>query len=59
MRSVIIEAPTLDGPLDPKAFLDWISKMDHYFEWYKMFEGWKIRFAKMKLVGQATQAKLY
>ena len=30
--------------------------MDHYFEWYDMNDERKIRFAKMKLLGQA---KLY
>ncbi|GFS32800.1 alpha/beta hydrolase family protein [Actinidia rufa] len=27
-----VEAPTFDGRLDPKAFTDWISEMDHFFE---------------------------
>ena len=27
--------------------------MDHYFEWYGMSENRQMRFAKMKLVGQA------
>ena len=30
--------------------------MDHYFGWHDMLEGCGVRFAKMKLVGQA---KLY
>ena len=30
--------------------------MDHYFEWYDMFNKRRVRFAKMKLLGQA---KLY
>ena len=29
--------------------------MDHYFDWYDMSDERRIRFAKMKLVGQATQ----
>ena len=30
--------------------------MDHYFEWYDMSDERRVRFAKMKLIGQA---KLY
>ena len=29
--------------------------MDHYFDWYDMFDERRSRFAKMKLVGQARQ----
>ncbi|MQM11517.1 hypothetical protein Taro_044424 [Colocasia esculenta] len=27
--------------------------MDRYFEWYEMTDGRRVRFAKMKLLGQA------
>ena len=56
MKGVKIEAPSFNGQLDPTKFLDWLADMDHYFEWYDMSEERRIRFAKMKLVGQA---KLY
>ena len=56
MKGVKIEAPSFDGQLDPTKFLDWLADMDHYFEWYDMSEERRVRFAKMKLVGQA---KLY
>ena len=56
MRGVKIEAPSFDGQLDPTKFIDWLADMDHYFEWYEMFEERRVRFAKMKLV---NQAKLY
>lgn len=56
VKAVKVEASSYDGWLDPKAFLDWLSDMDHYFEWYDMFEGHRVTFAKMKLVGQT---KLY
>ena len=32
MKSVRVKAPSFDGRLDPKAFLDWVADMDHYFE---------------------------
>ena len=41
--------------MDLQIFLDWISDMDHYFDWYDMSDERRIQFAKMKLVGQARQ----
>lgn len=38
------------------AFSNWLSHVNHYFDWYGMLEGKRARFAKMKLIGQA---KLY
>jgi len=29
--------------------------MDHYFDWYDMSDERRVRFAKMKLVGQVRQ----
>ncbi|KAK8954863.1 hypothetical protein KSP39_PZI002830 [Platanthera zijinensis] len=53
IRRLRIDAPTFDGHLDPKAFSDWLMDMDHFFDWYEMNDERRIRFAKMKLVGQA------
>lgn len=44
------DAPNIDGRLDPKVFLDWLSDMDNYFEWYDMSRGQQVWFAEMKLV---------
>ncbi|KAK8923695.1 hypothetical protein KSP39_PZI019139 [Platanthera zijinensis] len=52
-RRIRLDAPSFDGRLDPKAFSDWLLDMDHYFEWYDMSDERCVRFAKMKLVGQA------
>ena len=52
-NSIRIEDPTFDGCLDPKVFIDWVKKMDQYFEWYEMTEGRKFKFAKLRLVCQA------
>ena len=56
LRSVKIEAPSFDGLLDLKEYLDWEVDIDHFFEWYDTSEVRKIRFAKIKLI---NQAKLY
>ena len=53
LKSVKVEAPSFDGQIDLRAYSDWESDMDHYFEWYEMSDERKVRFAKMKLVGQA------
>ncbi|MQM17764.1 hypothetical protein Taro_050741 [Colocasia esculenta] len=53
VRSVRVDVPTFDGSLDPKVYLDWEAAMDRYFEWYEMTDGRRVRFAKMKLLGQA------
>ncbi|KAK8963965.1 Exonuclease 1 [Platanthera guangdongensis] len=52
-RRIRLDAPSFDGRLDPKAFSDWLLDMDHYFEWYDMSDERCVRFAKMKLIGQA------
>ncbi|KAK8926104.1 hypothetical protein KSP39_PZI018936 [Platanthera zijinensis] len=52
-RRIRLDAPSFDGRLDPKAFCDWLLDMDHYFEWYDMSDVRCVRFAKMKLIGQA------
>ncbi|MQM18642.1 hypothetical protein Taro_051636 [Colocasia esculenta] len=53
VRNVQVDIPTFDGSLDPKIYLDWEAAMDRYFEWYEMTDGRRVRFAKMKLLGQA------
>ena len=55
LKNIKLEALTFDGQLDLQIFIDWISDMNYYFGWYDMSDERKIRFAKMKLVGQARQ----
>ena len=50
MRNIRVEAPTFDGSLEPKVYVDWVGDMDYYFEWYDMSEEWKYKFAKMRRV---------
>jgi len=54
-KNIKLEAPTFNGQLDPQIFHDWISDMNHYFDWHDMSDERRIRFAKMKLMGQARQ----
>ena len=56
MKSVKIETPTFDGRIDPRAYSDLESDIDHNFEWYDMSEERRVLFAKMKLV---SQGRLY
>ena len=55
-KSIRLEAPTFDGDLDPKLYIDWEREMDQFFEWYDLTEERKFRFAKTKLI---RQARLY
>jgi len=41
--------------LNSQAYIDWQLAMDRYFHWHDMSESKKIRFAVMKLTGQAGQ----
>ena len=56
MWNTRFEAPTFDGSLDPKAYLDWAIDMDQYFERESMTEERKIQFARSKLI---RKARLY
>jgi len=54
LRSIKMDVPTVDGCLDPQLFLDWIQ-LDKYLTWYDHTEPRKVKFAAMKLIGQASQ----
>ena len=56
LRSIRLDAPSFDGSLDPKVYIDWEGEIDHYFEWYDMSKERKYKFGKLKLV---RQARLY
>ena len=55
-KKVKISAPEFDGRMDPNAFSDWLVAIEEYFDWYKMIDSERVRFAKMKL---ANLAKMY
>ncbi|GFS42503.1 transducin family protein [Actinidia rufa] len=48
-----VEALTFDGRLDPKAFIDWVNEMEQFFEYHKLSDDRKVRFAKLKLISRA------
>ncbi|GFZ11294.1 hypothetical protein Acr_22g0006920 [Actinidia rufa] len=37
----------------PKFSNDWFSEIDHFFDWHKLSNDKKVRFAQMKLIGRA------
>ncbi|GFS38272.1 RING/FYVE/PHD zinc finger superfamily protein [Actinidia rufa] len=47
------EAPTFDGRPDPNAFIDWVHEMNRFFDWHKLSDDRKMRFAKLKLTSRA------
>ena len=47
------EAPTFDGRPDPKAFVDQVHEMNHFFDCHKLSEDRKVRLTKLKLIGRA------
>ena len=55
LKNIKLEALTFYGKLDLQVFLDWTSDMNHYFDSYDTSNERRIRFAKMKLVGQGRQ----
>ena len=52
-KGLRVDVPDFSGKLDPQAFTDWMTALEDYFDWYGMTEERKVRFAKMKLKGQA------
>ncbi|XP_020257552.1 uncharacterized protein LOC109834065 [Asparagus officinalis] len=55
LKSIKLDVPTFDGQSEPKDFLEWIRQVDDYFNWYPLSEERRIKFAAMKLTGQASQ----
>ena len=53
LRNVRVDAPSFEGTLDPIKFLDWLSEIEDYFEWYGLEDDRRVGLAKMKLLGQA------
>ena len=52
-KRVKIEVPDFEGKVNPTEFADWLSSIEEYFDWYDMDDDWRVRFARMKLVGLA------
>ena len=45
-KNIKLETSTFDGQLDPQIFLDWISDVDHYFDWYDMSDERRVHLPK-------------
>ena len=52
-NKVRVDIPDFDRRIDPKVFSDWLATLKHYFDWYDMIDDRKVKFAIMKLAGQA------
>ena len=48
------EFPTYDGSLVAEQLIDWISKMDKYFEYNEVEEDKRVILAMMRLKGHAS-----
>ena len=46
-------ASNFDGSLDPNKFLDWLTEIEDYCEYYQMEDDRRVGLARMKLEGQA------
>ncbi|KAI5311217.1 hypothetical protein L3X38_000139 [Prunus dulcis] len=51
-------ATNFDGRGDATLFVDWISFMEDFFEWYDMSDAQRIPFAKLKLTGFSGPSNL-
>jgi len=36
IRRIKIDPPIFDGILDPEIFIDWMSDLGYYFDWYRL-----------------------
>ena len=52
-KKIRVEVPNVEGRIDPQVFLDQLASLERYFDQYDMFDERNVRFAVMKLIGQA------
>jgi len=55
LKSIKIDVPNFDGRYDPQLFIDWTLQLDKYFTLYELTEPSKVKYAAIKLSGQASQ----
>jgi len=55
LKSIKIYVPNFEGRHDPQLFIDWTLQLDRYFTWYELTESKKVKYAVMKLSGQASK----
>ena len=51
--NVRIYAPSFDGSLEPNKNLNWLIKIEDYFEYHQFEDDRRVGLARMKLEGQA------
>ena len=54
IKNIKVDVSNFDGRLNSQYYLDWVMSLERYFKWYEMSQERRIRFAAMKLVGQAA-----
>lgn len=52
-KKVRLNVPDFDGRFNVTTFVDWISAVEEYFDWYDMSDERRVGFAKMNLVNLA------
>ena len=49
-----VDIPTFSGELNMKGFLDWITKVDRFFEYMEIPEEMKVKLVTFRLKGGAS-----
>lgn len=52
-KRVRVDVPDYHGKFEPHVFQDWLTFLENYFDWSGLSFDRQVRFAKMKLKGQA------
>ena len=52
-KNIRMDAPSFDGSLDPIKFLDWLTEMEDYCEYYQLEDDRRVGLFRMKLEDQA------
>ena len=47
-----VDIPNFSGDLDIERFLDWLTKVDKFFEYTKLFDDTKVKFVAYRLKGE-------
>ena len=55
LKSIKIDVPNFEGRHDPQLFIDWTLQLDKCFTWYELTKSRKVKYATIKLFGQASQ----
>jgi len=55
LKNIKIDVPNFEGRHNPQLFVNWTLQLDRYFTWYELTEFRKVKYAAMKLSGQASQ----